>query len=259
MAWARRCTATIALVILLTPGGCVTITTGTKVEGSPGTVAVSTAIVVGLKQLREAFEARRKTLLARGGGTAYPAPGVENLLRNTEKKLHKQFKEKEYAGLRAKTAEIFAEARQGIRELAQSADQRPRPVVELAALHLVALPPPGDGLPRRETDSFLDRVLGLLDQLITWSEQGEMQVTLCGISTPEAGAKIEFHARGDRVKVLKTQQELQIYRGKYQVRVLRPVRFQQEVDLWDFDQPDLECDLTARDCVPRERAGDCPR
>lgn len=202
-----------------------------------------------LPGILEQFRARRRELVARSTGDAFPQAEVASLLDSTEASVLKELKKPDFAPLRDHVAEVFDTARRDLGLSSRTAlHHQPRPQATLASL----------GLAFREDaqDSRLDRVLGGIEAfLVDLQEKAtrkDLAVDLCVVSVPAKAQVSIVSVTGRKIDPMKTNGRFEkLVRGKYLFTVEKRsfpridcgTREGCSVNLYDKSQPALHLEL----------------
>jgi hypothetical protein len=214
-----------------------------------------------LPKLLQGFQARRRDLLEKGGGDAYPKDELAKLLDSTEASLKKQFKGDELAPVRDHVAVVFEKARADLGFAPRAACVTP-PVQQILFASLQPFPQElaetREQVDRERADPWLDAVEALFGDLSRKSS--DLTVDLCVVSAPR-GAKVVLRSRsskrGEKQKTIARFQNL--FRGSYCYEVTGkgfniPCADSPEnqINLWDKRQPVLECEKSDQECFLRD-------
>ncbi len=261
-------TATVCLVILgffsSQQGGAgqVRIKYGSREEEKRARLALelATRLAVVLPKVLHDFQARRRELLAAGGGAAYPQDGLAALLDSTESRLRKELKKSELAPLRDHVAEIFQETRGGLGPAAKAARApSPRPQAVLASLRPVlgVLAAAGERVDRGVADPVLDALLAFLQGIYERATRKDLTVDLCVVSDPP-GAKVSLRVKdGEYGEAKRTVGRIEyLFLGRYFCTVEGKgfdIRAEDcPLDLSTKRQPVLDCRQSEQDCELRD-------
>ena len=226
---------------------------------------VAPRLVASLPKLLQDFQARRRELLNRGGGGAYPRDELARLLDSAEASLQKQLKGDELAPLRDHVAAVFQETRDDLGLSAKAARVTPPPAqIVLASMRPVPVElSSADGqVDSKTADPELDGLWGFWQGLVNRATRKDLTVNLCVVSDPQK-AKILLRARsGKSVEQQKTIARFEnLFRGRYCYEVNGngfeiPCRTapNDEINIYDMRQPFLKCEKSDQDqdCFLRE-------
>jgi hypothetical protein len=227
---------------------------------------IEAQLALRLPAILESFQAQRRKLPRVADG--YAQEDLAALLTSTETSLRDALVGEDIAPLRDYVEEVFRAARERL-HLAQTAalsPLRPSSLVRQAAFQ--------EGASQSAADAVLDRIVALIEKMLSRSKSQELTVTLCVVSQPKT-AKFAMNAPSlpDKRYVTSTDGEIvHVFRGIYSyaidkgsqsIRCAAPpagARWEcNPLNLWD-DPPVLACDLGSSECHPRSpQPGDCGR